>query len=121
MSDLRRAALLKQQALSATPSKSSLNRQDIGLVNPDDSIPPSSAASVTLLESTPTHSQGNRARRKTNLPLLLRVRLFHGIIQDIRARLPYYRSDWTDAWNYRVVPATALIFFSKFVTMIPSF
>jgi hypothetical protein len=25
---------------------------------------------------------------------------------DIKARLPYYWSDWTDAWNYRVVPAT---------------
>ena len=29
-----------------------------------------------------------------------------GMMNDIRHRLPYYRSDWTDAWNYRVVPAT---------------
>ncbi|EGN98127.1 hypothetical protein SERLA73DRAFT_169180 [Serpula lacrymans var. lacrymans S7.3] len=36
-----------------------------------------------------------------------------GIIQDVRARAPWYRSDWTDAWNYRVVPATALIFFAN--------
>lgn len=28
------------------------------------------------------------------------------MIKDIRARAPYYVSDWTDAWNYRVVPAT---------------
>jgi boron transporter len=35
------------------------------------------------------------------------------IISDIRARAPWYLSDWTDAWNYRVVPATALIFFAK--------
>ncbi|PPQ67978.1 hypothetical protein CVT25_000458 [Psilocybe cyanescens] len=36
-----------------------------------------------------------------------------GIILDIRARVPWYLSDWTDAWNYRVVPATALIFFAN--------
>ena len=36
-----------------------------------------------------------------------------GIIADVRARAPWYLSDWTDAWNYRVVPATALTFFSK--------
>ena len=38
-----------------------------------------------------------------------------GVIMDIRARGPWYLSDWIDAWNYRVVPATALIFFAKFV------
>ena len=37
-----------------------------------------------------------------------------GIVQDIRARMPWYLSDWTDAWNYRVVPATTLIFFAKY-------
>jgi hypothetical protein len=37
-----------------------------------------------------------------------------GIMLDIRARAPWYISDWTDAWNYRVVPATALIFFAKY-------
>ena len=40
-------------------------------------------------------------------------RLGTGIIADVRARAPWYRSDWADAWNYRVVPATALTFFSK--------
>ena len=40
-------------------------------------------------------------------------RLGAGILADIRARSPWYLSDWTDAWNYRVVPATALTFFSK--------
>lgn len=29
-----------------------------------------------------------------------------GMRNDIIHRLPYYASDWTDAWNYRVVPAT---------------
>jgi hypothetical protein len=36
-----------------------------------------------------------------------------GILNDIRARLPFYVSDWKDAYNYRVVPAVVLIFFAK--------
>ncbi|KAH8824795.1 HCO3 transporter family-domain-containing protein [Flagelloscypha sp. PMI_526] len=36
-----------------------------------------------------------------------------GMLLDIRSRGPYYISDWRDAWNYRVVPATALIFFAN--------
>jgi hypothetical protein len=41
------------------------------------------------------------------------TRLGRGITLDLRARAPFYKSDWTDAWNYRVVPATALIFCAK--------
>ncbi|KZO92705.1 hypothetical protein CALVIDRAFT_520007 [Calocera viscosa TUFC12733] len=36
-----------------------------------------------------------------------------GMYRDIRARAPYYWSDWRDAWNYRVIPATTMIFFSN--------
>ncbi|KAL1744076.1 HCO3 transporter family-domain-containing protein [Schizophyllum fasciatum] len=36
-----------------------------------------------------------------------------GIRRDIRARAPYYWSDWRDAYNYRIIPATALIFFAN--------
>ena len=42
-----------------------------------------------------------------------RVKFGAGILRDIRARAPWYWSDWTDAWNYRVLPATALVFFAK--------
>ena len=45
-------------------------------------------------------------------------RLGAGIRLDIRARAPWYLSDWTDAWNCRVVPATALIFFAKYVSQL---
>ncbi|KIJ67316.1 hypothetical protein HYDPIDRAFT_108033 [Hydnomerulius pinastri MD-312] len=62
----------------------------------------SAGASVTLLNAT-------RRRR----PLALVRTLGVGIIQDVRARAPWYLSDWTDAWNYRVIPATALIFFAN--------
>ena len=58
-----------------------------------------------------------RSEKVTETPRLASwpMRLGRGIIFDIRARAPYYWSDWKDAWNYRVVPATALIFFAKFV------
>ncbi|KAG8705487.1 hypothetical protein FRC09_002924 [Ceratobasidium sp. 395] len=41
------------------------------------------------------------------------LRPFAGMIADVKARAPYYLSDWTDAWTYRVVPATAMIFFAN--------
>ncbi|ODQ50900.1 anion exchange family protein [Saitoella complicata NRRL Y-17804] len=41
------------------------------------------------------------------------VHPFRGIMMDLRARAPYYWSDWTDAWDYRVVPATVYIFFAN--------
>ncbi|PUU74025.1 HCO3 transporter family-domain-containing protein [Tuber borchii] len=30
------------------------------------------------------------------------------MVNDVRRRLPYYKSDWTDAWDYRIVPSTGL-------------
>ena len=45
------------------------------------------------------------------------AKLGAGIIQDIKARAPWYLSDWKDAWNYRVVPAAALIFFAKYAPL----
>lgn len=42
-----------------------------------------------------------------------KVRLFRGMVADVRRRLPYYLSDWVDAWDYRVVPATVYMYFAK--------
>lgn len=42
-----------------------------------------------------------------------KIVLFKGIIADLRDRLPWYVSDWTDAWNYRVIPSTILTFFTN--------
>ncbi|THH21570.1 hypothetical protein EW146_g43 [Bondarzewia mesenterica] len=44
---------------------------------------------------------------------LASIRIGMGIIKDARARAPWYLSDWKDAWNYRVIPATTLIFFAN--------
>ncbi|KAL2014291.1 hypothetical protein VTN00DRAFT_1816 [Thermoascus crustaceus] len=42
-----------------------------------------------------------------------RIRLLRGIVNDIKRRVPYYWSDWTDAWDYRVVPATIYMYFAN--------
>ncbi|KAF3491582.1 anion exchange family protein [Arthroderma uncinatum] len=43
-----------------------------------------------------------------------KIRFFHGMKNDIKRRAPYYWSDWKDAWDYRVVPATVYMYFAKF-------
>ncbi|KAA8645244.1 hypothetical protein EYZ11_007721 [Aspergillus tanneri] len=39
-----------------------------------------------------------------------RIRFFRGMIHDVRRRAPFFLSDWTDAWDYRVIPATVYMF-----------
>lgn len=45
-----------------------------------------------------------------------KIHPFRGMVNDLRRRLPYYLSDWTDAWDYRVVPATVYMYFAKYVS-----
>ena len=40
-----------------------------------------------------------------------RIKLLKGLVSDIRRRAPYYGSDWRDAWDYRVIPATVYMYF----------
>jgi hypothetical protein len=42
-----------------------------------------------------------------------KTRLFSGMINDIRRRAPFYLSDWKDAWDYRVIPATVYMYFAN--------
>ncbi|GJJ15581.1 hypothetical protein Clacol_009859 [Clathrus columnatus] len=58
-------------------------------------------------------SSQQRFRFNQVLGFVPSVHPFRGIFRDIKARAPYYASDWIDAWNYRVLPATALTFFSN--------
>ncbi|KAH7411612.1 HCO3 transporter family-domain-containing protein [Phaeosphaeria sp. MPI-PUGE-AT-0046c] len=53
-----------------------------------------------------------RAASSKNTPWW-RTRLFRGMVNDVRRRAPFYRSDWTDAWDYRVVPATVYMYFAN--------
>lgn len=50
-----------------------------------------------------------------------KVHLFRGMVKDIKRRVPFYWSDWLDAWDYRVVPATVYMFFAKYVYFYPPF
>ena len=50
-----------------------------------------------------------------------KIHFFRGMANDLRQRVPYYISDWTDAWDYRVVPATVYMYFAKYVAGFPKF
>ena len=54
------------------------------------------------------------AHRSSHAPKWWKIRLFYGIATDLRRRGPYYWSDWKDAWDYRVVPATVYMYFAKY-------
>lgn len=45
------------------------------------------------------------------------LRPFRGMYWDVRRRLPYYASDWTDGLNYRTLAGTVRIFF---VNLLPA-
>jgi boron transporter len=81
-------------------------------------LPPYGESKETPISSSSSSTIQNRPRNRgipTSLHLagLLHVKIGAGIVRDIRARAPWYWSDWKDAWNYRVLPATALVFFAK--------
>ncbi|KAL4953833.1 HCO3 transporter family-domain-containing protein [Aspergillus filifer] len=48
-----------------------------------------------------------------NEPKWWRIRFFRGMVEDVKRRAPYYWSDWADAWDYRVVPATVYMYFAN--------
>ncbi|ROW08882.1 hypothetical protein VMCG_02938 [Cytospora schulzeri] len=62
-------------------------------------------------------SQGSATRSHSGStahnPKWWKIRLFQGMINDIRRRAPYYWSDWIDAFDYRVVPATIYMYFAN--------
>lgn len=60
---------------------------------------------------------GHRSARRLH-PLRWVRYLGYGVYNDIKTRLPYYRSDFTDGWNYRVVPSTTFIFFTNLLPAI---
>lgn len=56
------------------------------------------------------------ASTQSSPPKWWRIRFFRGMINDVKRRAPYYWSDWTDAWDYRIVPATVYMYFAKYVS-----
>lgn len=68
-----------------------------------------------------TASEG-QPRQKRDRQAWWKIHLFRGMANDLRQRMPYYVSDWVDAWDYRVVPATVYMYFAKYVwTVSPAF
>ncbi|CDO72046.1 hypothetical protein BN946_scf184943.g81 [Trametes cinnabarina] len=64
--------------------------------------------------ATPSRSpSATLCRQERTYPVWLPTFIGRGIIRDIKARTPYYLSDWADSWNYRVIPAIVLIFFAN--------
>ena len=61
------------------------------------------------------HASRTSASRASTKEPWWKIHLFRGMINDLRQRLPYYTSDWVDAWDYRVVPATVYMYFAKSV------
>ncbi|TGO66352.1 hypothetical protein BOTNAR_0063g00340 [Botryotinia narcissicola] len=51
--------------------------------------------------------------KSKHVPKWYKIRLFRGMVNDLKRRAPYYWSDWTDAWDYRVVPATIYMYFAN--------
>lgn len=66
------------------------------------------------LSKQPSHRTTASTRRQ---PKWWKIRLFRGMIDDVRRRAPYYWSDWRDAWDYRVVPATIYMYFAKYAPL----
>jgi hypothetical protein len=73
---------------------------------PDEPAAGTRAHGESVLHRTPSARSQRRAR-------WWKVRLFRGMVADVRRRLPFYWSDWADAWDYRVVPATVYMYFAK--------
>ncbi|PYH87771.1 inorganic anion exchanger [Aspergillus ellipticus CBS 707.79] len=59
------------------------------------------------------HGNGDTGTGTGSTEKWYKVHLFRGMIQDVKRRVPYYGSDWTDAWDYRVVPATVYMYFAN--------
>ncbi|KAJ6781938.1 hypothetical protein PWT90_04096 [Aphanocladium album] len=68
---------------------------------------------MTEQQATPASAQTPRRETKTRDESWWHIHPFRGMINDIRQRAPYYLSDWTDAWDYRVVPATVYMYFAN--------
>lgn len=60
-----------------------------------------------------SHTNGSRRSAPAKKSAWWKTRLFSGMINDVRRRAPFYWSDYKDAWDYRVVPATVYMYFAN--------
>jgi HCO3- transporter family len=84
---------------------------------------PSARRSLQLSAEQETESLSRQNTQRSTAstrrqPKWWKVRLFRGMIDDVKRRVPYYWSDWKDAWDYRVVPATVYMYFAKYGSLV---
>jgi hypothetical protein len=70
------------------------------------------AEEIQHLSHQVTHQTTRSSHRR--IPKWYKIRWFRGMIDDVKRRAPFYWSDWRDAWDYRVVPATVYMYFAKY-------
>lgn len=75
--------------------------------------PVTAATTTSGRRSTSTSPSTSTSRRRAEA--WWSIHPFRGMVNDVRRRAPYYVSDWLDAWDYRVVPATIFMYFAKYV------
>ncbi|ELR06648.1 hypothetical protein VC83_05295 [Pseudogymnoascus destructans] len=73
----------------------------------------SSSSNSTDQDGSFAQSRTRTSAASGRAPAWWKVRLFRGMLKDVRRRAPFYWSDWTDAWDYRVVPATVYMYFAN--------
>ena len=98
----QRKAPRQSQRLSSVRSARS-SRSDHGIARRQDGAQESSQ-----------HGASTTASMHSAQEKWWHVYLFRGMINDVKRRAPYYWSDWTDAWDYRVIPATVYMYFAKY-------
>lgn len=108
-----------QRSASAAREKSpsgSRSRAGAGAVTgsadqtgPSSNMPPVGLKQTVSRNSAARSHSGSTART----PKWWKIRLFKGMVGDLRRRAPYYWSDWKDALDYRVVPATVYMYFAN--------
>lgn len=65
------------------------------------------------MDDTHLRREHTRCSQRSTKNAWWKTKLFGGMINDIKRRAPYYWSDWRDAWDYRVVPATVYMYFAN--------
>ncbi|KAG9197336.1 hypothetical protein G6514_001859 [Epicoccum nigrum] len=64
-------------------------------------------------DERPSHCQTHTKENGKSRDAWWKTTLFSGMINDVKRRAPFFWSDWKDAWDYRVVPATVYMYFAN--------
>ncbi|KAF2403567.1 hypothetical protein EJ06DRAFT_504742 [Trichodelitschia bisporula] len=73
-------------------------------------VHPNPTPSSLLQRHNTLGSRGTGASKRSRW---WKIHPFRGMVKDVRRRAPFYVSDWVDAWDYRVVPATVYMYFAN--------